>query len=197
MRASCTHCRSIRRSGLLRLLSGGGGGMFMALGTLLIDLLSDVVHVEVGNLNVIVGEFPNLVLVQPNSVHDIVCSQPHHWDPVQHKADQRRHHSGVPDAGGNVGNLLVNLLVVVGDEPTVVFGDTVHANDPASAKQSVEEQPNDPSHAVLSQDIQGVVHANQVLQPCGEVTHHTGDDPQHHRAVDGNITRRRSSSNQP
>jgi len=91
-------------------------------------------------------------------------------DQVDAESEDGGHYKGIGAAGYNVGDLDVELFVVV-VEPTTSDDssvDTVEADNVVGAEKGVENEANDTSDTVLSEHIHTVVNADPELN-CEEL----------------------------
>ena len=87
------------------------------------------------------------------------------WDQVDDQGNNSRHDESVCSAGYNVGDLDIELLVVV-VEPTAVDDtcvDSVEPNDVIGSEKGVEDEADHSSNTVLSEHIHAVVDADPEL----------------------------------
>lgn len=117
------------------------------------------------DLDVIVGELAQLVVVHTKQLGLLGGPQLQAWDHVDAVGDEGGHDEGVAAAGDDVGDLDVELFVVV-DEPTAnprANVDAVEAHDGVRAEKGVEDESDDTGDTMLGEDIHRVVDPDPVF----------------------------------
>jgi hypothetical protein len=142
------------------------------------------------NLNIIVRELTQLVVVHAEELGLFAGAEVQTGDIVDEVGEQEGDHEGIRDAGDNVGDLDVQLLVVVvepaaGDDAGV---DAVEANDVVGGEEGVEDEPDDAGDAVLGEHIHAVVNADPELDFSGVIADYAGDDAEDDGRPRGNET---------
>jgi hypothetical protein len=113
------------------------------------------------DLDVIVGEFTELVVIHTKEFGLLGCSEVKTRDHVDNVGENGRHDKGVGGAGDDVSNLNVELLVVVVDPAASHTSvDTVESDDVVGSEESVEDESNHTGDTVLSEDIHRIVDAD-------------------------------------
>ncbi len=117
------------------------------------------------DLDIIVGEFAQLVIIHSEQFGFFRRAEVQTRDVVDDQSKNRRHDESVAGARNNVGDLDVELLVVViqpasGDETRA---HPIQANNPVGGKQGVKEQPDDSCNPVLSEDVNGIIDSDPEL----------------------------------
>lgn len=87
------------------------------------------------------------------------------WNHVDAEGEDGGHNEGIGAAGYDVGDLNVELLVVVVEPATSDNSgvDTVEADDVVGAEKGVENETNNTSNTVLSEHIHAIVDADPEL----------------------------------
>jgi hypothetical protein len=123
--------------------------------------------VVTADLDVVVGELAELVIVHTQELSLLRSTEVHTGDLVDDEREDGTDDEGVCGAGYDVGDLLVDGRRGTGDGTsgkTVV--DAVEADDVVRAEDTVEEETNHSSDAVLSEDIEGIINADPEFD-CG------------------------------
>lgn len=117
------------------------------------------------DLNVVVCEFTQLIVIHPKQLGFLGSAEVKTRDEVDGVGEDGGHDEGVGSAGDNVGDLDVELLVIVIDPATGNDAgvDPVETDDVGCAEQGVGEEAEHPGHTVLSEDIHRVVNSYPVL----------------------------------
>lgn len=99
-------------------------------------------------------------------------------DHVNRLGDNSGHDKGVGSACDEVGNLDVELLVVVVEEPSSNDArvDAVKSDDVVCRKETVEYKTDHAANGVFSEHIEGVVDFEQELDLCTKVTADTSNN---------------------
>lgn len=117
------------------------------------------------HLDVIVGELAQLVVVHAEQFGFLGGAQVEAGDVVDGEGDESGHDEGVADAGDDVGDLDVELLVVVvgpaADDDAGV--DAVEADDVGCSEKGIGDEAEDTGDTVLGKDVHGVINAKPVL----------------------------------
>ena len=118
-------------------------------------------------------------------------------DKVDCLGDKSRHDKRISHSGADVGDLNVQLLIVVVDKAAGNFlVDTVQANDVIGSKEAVENQTHNASKSVFSEYIESVVDADNELDLSAEVTNNSSNDSENDAGPWRDITRSGSSGNE-
>lgn len=117
------------------------------------------------DLDVIVGEFSELVIIHTQKLSLLRSTELETWDGVDAVGEDGGDDECVCGAGDDVGNLDVELLPVVVEPPTVddTGVDTIETDYVVGGEEGVEDETDHTSDTVLSEDIEGIVNANPEL----------------------------------
>lgn len=121
-------------------------------------------EVVTADLNVVVGEFTELVIIHTEELSLLRGAELQSGDFVDDKGEESADDEGVGGAGDDVGNLLVNGSSLTSDSTSsksVV--DTVEADDVVGTEKTVEEETPHSSDTVLSEHIEGIVNLDPEL----------------------------------
>ena len=157
----------------------------------LVLLLGCPGKVVTADLDVVVGELAQLVIVHTEQLGFLGGTQVQTRDGVDGESDQGGHDERVRGSSDNVGDLDVELLVVVNDpsSDSRASVDTVQANNRIVTEQSIEDQTDNTSDTVLSQHIHRVVNADPELDLGRVIAYDAGHDTQDHARPGANETR--------
>lgn len=78
-------------------------------------------------------------------------------DVVDDQSNDGRHNEGVAGTSEDIGDLDVELLVIVIQPATINHVDSVEADDVVGGEEGVEEETDHACDAVLSEDIHAVI----------------------------------------
>jgi len=120
--------------------------------------------VVTADLNVIIGEFAELIIIHTQELSLLRSTEMHTGDLVDNERENGADDEGVCGASDDVGDLLVDGRRGTGDGTsgkTVV--DAVEADDVVRAEDTVEEETDHSSDTVLSEDIEGIINADPEL----------------------------------
>jgi hypothetical protein len=115
-------------------------------------------EVVTADLDVIVGEFTELVVVHTEELSLLRCAKLEAGNLVDNESEDGGDDEGVGGDGNDVSNLLVDCGSLTGDGTSgksVV--DTVKTDDVVGTEDSVEEKAPHSSDTVLSEHIEGIV----------------------------------------
>lgn len=117
------------------------------------------------DLNVVVCEFTELIVVHAEKLCFLGCAEVEAGDEVDGVGDDGGHDEGVAGGCDNVGDLDVELFVVVIDPAAGDYAsvDTVKPDNVTSTEESVGEESEHTSDTVLSKNVHGVVDSEPVL----------------------------------
>jgi hypothetical protein len=114
--------------------------------------------VVTADLNVIVGEFTELVVVHAEELSFLRCAKLKAGDLVNNEGEDGADGEGVGGDGDDVSDLLVNCGSLAGDgtsSKSVV--DTIETDDVVGTEDSVEEKSPHSSDTVLGEHIEGII----------------------------------------
>lgn len=142
------------------------------------------------DLDVVVGELAQLVIVHTKQLSFLRGTQVQTRDGVDGESNQGGHDERVRGSSHDVGDLDVELLVVVNDpsSDSRASVDTIQADNRIVAEQSVEDQTDNTSDAVLSQHIHRIVNADPELDLGRVIAYDAGHDTQDHAGPGGDET---------
>lgn len=139
-----------------------GDGVLLAVGGALGGSPGEVVTAD---LNVVIGEFAELVVIHTEELGLFRCAEVKSRNHVDAVREEGAHNEGVDGGGYDVGNLLVHLLPLVLDpasnKDSVVH--TVKANDVVGSEDAVEDKADDSSDAVLSEHVHSIINLDPEL----------------------------------
>lgn len=115
------------------------------------------------DLNVVVGEFTKLVVVHAEKLSFLGSAKVQTGNLVDGEGDERADDERVCSAGDDVGKLLVQLLPVVLDPATLDRVDAVETDNILGGENTVEEETDHSSDAVLSEHIEGIINFDPEL----------------------------------
>lgn len=140
-------------------------------------------------LNVVVSKLAVLVIVHAKKLGFFGGAEVKTRDKVDALGDESRHDERISHGGANIGNLNVQLLIVVVDKAAGNFlVDTIQADDVISSKETVEDQTDNASESVFSEYIESVVDANNELDLGAEVTNNSSNDSENDAGPGRDIT---------
>ena len=111
------------------------------------------------DLNIIVGEFSELVIIHTQEFGLFRSTEMKTWNKVDTVGEYGGHDEGVGGGGNDVGNLDVHLLVILIEEASVddtsVY--TIETDDVGCTEHRVEEETDHTGDTVLSEHVEGVI----------------------------------------
>lgn len=114
------------------------------------------------NLYIIVAEFGVLRVVHTQQLSLFAGTKLQPRYKIDEFGDDGGHDEGVGGGGNDSGNLPANDFVVAVDEAAAGADvDAVEADDFSGGKEGVEDEADDAADAVLGEDIEGVVDADE------------------------------------
>ncbi|KAH0194437.1 ammonium transporter, partial [Aureobasidium melanogenum] len=128
------------------------------------------------DLNVVVGEFTELVIIHTEKFGLLRSTKVESRDLVDDESDCSTDDERVCGDGGDVSDLHVHLLPVVLNPSTIDVVNTVKTNDVRGSENAVEEETNHASNTVLSEHIHSIINTNPELDLGCKVAHDTSDD---------------------
>ena len=111
------------------------------------------------DLNVIIRKLAQLIVIHAQQLRRLISAQFQAGHEVDGVGEDGGHEEGVGAAGEDVGDLDVELAVVV-DEPAAGHDagvDAVEADDGGGCEEGVEDEADDAGDAVFGEDVHGVV----------------------------------------
>lgn len=115
------------------------------------------------DLDVVVGEFTELVVVHTKELSLFRGTEVETGDLVDGESDDGADYEGVGGAGDDVCELNVQLLPVVHDPSTCDGVYTVKADDVGRSEDAVEEETDHSCDTVLGEHIEGIIDLNPEL----------------------------------
>jgi hypothetical protein len=126
--------------------------------------ISDSAIVKVPpELDIVRGKFAVLNIV--HSEHLILKASPEleTRDEVNSLGNKGGDDEGIGASGDNIGNLDVKLLPVAVEPATRDNGNTVQGGETSLGKESIDDETDDTTDGVLSEEIESIIHAKETL----------------------------------
>jgi hypothetical protein len=122
-------------------------------------------EVITADLNIVVGEFAELVVVHTKELSLFGSAEVKTGDLVDDESENGADDESIGGHSNDVCNLHVQLLPVVLDPATweETSVDTIETNDIASSEKTVEEETDHASDTVLSEHIEGIINFDPEL----------------------------------
>lgn len=129
------------------------------------------------DLDVVVGELAVLVVVHAEKLGLLRGAKLEAGDEVDDLGDRGGHDEGVGAGGDDGGDLPAENDEVAIEETALGTGvDTIETDDGIGGEESVEDETDDTADTVLSEDIEGIVNADEELDLGSEVAGDASDD---------------------
>jgi hypothetical protein len=116
------------------------------------------------NFNKVLHELANLIVVHAKNLAFFCSTQTEERNNIDDLGEDSGHNEDVCGASADVGELDIELLVVVLDPTTWNGGvNTVKGDERCIRKEAVGEKSEDATDSVLSEQIESVINTNQIL----------------------------------